>query len=177
TVETSTYSAESVAAPGGQVNMVTKSGTNQLRGTLWEFNRNNDLTQSYDAIANKSVTPPRLNRNQFGANIGGPVYIPKIYKGMDKTFFFFNWESGYAAVGSVAAYRIVPPAAVRTGDFSNIKNARTGAPIPVIDPNTGIQFPGNIIPQARLSPQTLAFLQFVPQPNTQNGTQNFLSSP
>ena len=76
-VETSTYSAESGAAPGGQVNMITKSGTNQLHGTLWEFNRNDDLTQSYDAIADKSVTPPRLNRNQFGANVGGPVCIPK----------------------------------------------------------------------------------------------------
>src|SRR5215475_2192276 len=97
-VETSTYSAESGAAPGGQVNMVTKSGSNQLRGTLWEFNRNNDLSQSYDAIAGKSVTPPRLNRNQFGANIGGPIYLPKIYKGKNKTFFFFNWEDGYAAV-------------------------------------------------------------------------------
>ena len=72
----------------------------QLHGTLWEFNRNNDLTQSYDALADQSVHPPRLNRNQFGANIGGPVYIPKVYNGNDKTFFFFNWESGYAAQGA-----------------------------------------------------------------------------
>ena len=57
--------------------MITKSGTNRLHGTLWEFNRNDELTQSYDAIAGKSVTSPRLNRNQFGANIGGPVWIPK----------------------------------------------------------------------------------------------------
>src|SRR6185312_8344149 len=153
--------------------MVTKSGTNQLRGTLWEFNRNNDLTQSYDAIAKKSATPPRLNRNQFGANIGGPVYIPKLYKGRDKTFFFFNWESGYAAVGSSPAYRIVPPAAARTGDFSKITNARTQTPFSIIDPTTGVPFGGNLIPQSRLSPQTLAFLQFVPQPNTQFGSQNF----
>ena len=99
-VQTSTYSAEYGGAPGGQVNMITKSGTNRLHGTLWEFNRNDQLTQSYDAIAGKSVTSPRLNRNQFGANIGGPVWIPKIYKGTDKTFFFFNWESGYAATGA-----------------------------------------------------------------------------
>jgi hypothetical protein len=93
-VQTSTYSAEYGGAPGGQINILTKSGTNQYRGTLWEFNRNDQLTQSYDAIAGKSVTSPRLNRNQFGANIGGPVWIPKLYKGADKTFFFFNWESG-----------------------------------------------------------------------------------
>ena len=72
-VETSTYSADLGGAPGGQVNMITKRGGNQLHGTLWEFNRNDALTQSYDAIAGKSVDPPRLNRNQFGANIGGPV--------------------------------------------------------------------------------------------------------
>jgi Carboxypeptidase regulatory-like domain len=108
-VETSSYSAESGGAPGAQVNMITKSGTNQLRGTLWEFNRNDALTQSYDAIAQQSVRPPRLNRNQFGANIGGPVFLPKIYNGKDKTFFFFNWESGYAAQGSSPGFRIVPP--------------------------------------------------------------------
>ena len=110
-VQTSTYSAEYGGAPGGQVNMITKSGTNRYHGTLWEFNRNDQLTQSYDAIAGKSVTSPRLNRNQFGANIGGPVWIPKLYNGKDKTFFFFNWESGYAAQGASSAFRIVPTAA------------------------------------------------------------------
>ncbi len=76
-VETSTYSAEAGGAPGGHVNIVTRRGGNQYRGTLWEFNRNDALTQSYDAIARKEVTPPRLNRNQFGANFGGPVKLPR----------------------------------------------------------------------------------------------------
>lgn len=176
-VETSTYSAESGSAPGAQVSMITKSGTNALRGTLWEFNRNNVLTQSYDAIAQKDVTPARLNRNQFGANIGGPVVLPKLYRGKDKTFFFFNWESGYAAQGSNAGYRLVPPAAIRTGDFSGITNARTGVPIAIKDPFSGLPFPNNIIPTSRLSPQAVTFLQFVPQPNTVNGAFNFLTTP
>jgi Carboxypeptidase regulatory-like domain/TonB dependent receptor len=176
-VETSSYSAESGSAPGAQVNMITKSGTNQLHGTLWEFNRNNDLSQSYDAIAGVSKTPPRLNRNQFGANIGGPVLIPKVYHGKDKTFFFFNWESGYAAQGASPAPRLVPPSAVRTGDFSNVTNARTGALIPILDPFAGTPFPGNIIPTSRLSPQSLTFLQFVPQPNTQAPGVNFFTTP
>src|SRR5947208_323344 len=85
-VQTSTYSAEYGGAPGGQVNMLTKSGSNHLHFTLWEFNRNDQLTQSYDAIAGKSVTSPRLNRNQFGANIGGPIWLPNLYHGKDKTF-------------------------------------------------------------------------------------------
>jgi hypothetical protein len=176
-VETSSYSAESGSAPGAQVNMITKSGTNQLHGTLWEFNRNNDLSQSYDAIAGVSKTPPRLNRNQFGANVGGPVFIPKVYHGKDKTFFFFNWESGYAAQGASPAPKLVPPTAVRTGDFTNVKNARTGALIPILDPSTGAPFPGNIIPTSRLSPQSLTFLQFVPQPNAQAAGVNFFTTP
>jgi hypothetical protein len=176
-VETSTYSAESGGAPGAQVNLITRSGTNDLHISLWEFNRNDALTQSYDAIAGKSITPPRLNRNQFGANIGGPVFLPKLYHGKDKTFFFFNWESGYAAQGSTPAYRIVPPAAIRTGDFTGLVNARTKAPIAVLDPFAGTPFPGNIIPTSRLSPQAVTFLQFVPLPNTVNGAQNYISTP
>jgi hypothetical protein len=173
-VQTSTYSAEYGGAPGGQVNMLTKSGTNAYHGTLWEFNRNDQLTQSYDAIANKSVTSPRLNRNQFGANFGGPVWIPKLYKGKDKTFFFFNWESGYAAQGGSASYRILPPVAMRGGDFSALKDAK-GNPVALKDPgNVGIV--NNVIPKSALSAQTLAFLQFEPLPNASNGSFNYLSN-
>ena len=174
-VQTSTYSAEYGGAPGGQVNMITKSGTNRLHGTLWEFNRNDQLTQSYDAIAGKSVTSPRLNRNQFGANVGGPIWIPKVYKGTDKTFFFFNWESGYAATGASSAFRIVPTQAMRNGDFSGLVDARTRAPIVLKDPlNIGIV--GNVIPKAALSKEALAFLAFEPLPNTSNGTFNFATT-
>jgi hypothetical protein len=173
-VQTSTYSAEYGGAPGGQVNIITKSGANALRGTLWEFNRNNQLTQSYDVIANKSTTPARLNRNQFGGNIGGPVVLPKLYKGQNRTFFF-NWESGYAAQGTTAAYRIVPPTAMRGGDFTNLATAK-GVAITLKDPlNAGIV--DNVIPKSRLSPQAVAFLNFQPSPNASNGTQNYLSTP
>lgn len=171
-VETSTYSAESGSAPGAQVSMITKSGANAVTGTLWEFNRNDALTQSYDAIANQSVKPGRLNRNQFGANIGGPVVLPKIYHGRDRTFFFFNWESGYAAQGATPTPLTIPPAAIRTGDFSQLVNAKTKAPIKVLDPFAGQPFANNLIPTARLSPQSLAFLQFVPQPNLNSTAVN-----
>ena len=175
-VQTSTYSGEYGGAPGGQVNMITKSGSNQLKGTLWEFNRNDQLTQSYDAIASKSVTSPRLNRNQFGANIGGPVWIPKIYHGKDKTFFFFNWESGYAAQGASPSYQIVPTEAQRNGDFRGLINSSTKQPIVLRDP-LGVGIVGNVIPKSLLSPQTLAFLNYEPLPNTlaPNGIQNYLT--
>ncbi len=124
-VETSNSSVESGGAPGGQVNMLTRRGGNQYRGTLWLFNRNDALTQTYDEIAQKSVAPPRLNRNQYGANIGGPVSIPKLYRGTDRTFFFFNWESGRLAQGAVSSLRLIPPDNIRTGDFRGLRDART----------------------------------------------------
>lgn len=173
-VETSSYSAESGGAPGGHINMLTKRGGNQFRGTLWEFNRNDALTQTYDAIAAKDLSNPRLNRNQYGANIGGPITIPKVYKGQDRTFFFFNWESGRLAQGAVPGYRTVPPDDMRSGDFTNLVNARTGAKIVLRDPlNVGIV--NNVIPKAALSAQSLAFLEFQAKPNTSNGTFNYLS--
>ena len=167
-VQTSTYSAEYGGAPGGQINMLTKAGSNAFRGTLWEFNRNNQLVQAYDAIAGKSVTSPRLNRNQFGANIGGPVLIPKLYNGKDKTFFFFNWELGYAAQGAAPQYRIVPTVAQRGGDFSAMT-------IKLKDP-LGAGIVNNIIPKSQLSATTAAFLNFEPLPNISNGVFNYLTT-
>ncbi len=175
-VETSTYSAEYGASPGGQVSILTRRGSNALRGTLWEFNRNDALTQTYDAIGGKNATSPRLNRNQFGANIGGPVYIPKIYNGKDRTFFFFNWESGRLASGAAAGYRLVPPAEMRNGDFSKLTNSRTGAPITLKDPlNIGIA--NNQIPRSLISQQAVTFLKYTPQPNTSVGNLNFINNP
>ncbi|MBL8291584.1 MAG: TonB-dependent receptor, partial [Bryobacterales bacterium] len=175
-VETSTYSAEYGASPGGQVSILTKRGGNQIRGTLWAFNRNDALTQTYDAIAQKDAVSPRLNRNQFGANVGGPVAIPKIYNGRDKTFFFFNWESGRLASGAAAGYRIVPPAEMRNGDFSNLVDARTGQKIVLRDPlNIGIV--NNQIPKQFLSEQATTFLKYTPQPNTRVGTFNYINTP
>ena len=174
-VETSTYSAATGAAPGGQISVLTKSGTNRLHGTLWEFNRNNALTSTYDAIANKDLKSPRLNRNQFGGNLGGPVIIPKIYKGENKTFWFFNTETGRLLTGAVPGYAIVPTQAQRNGDLSGLTNNK-GVPIVLKDPlNIGIT--GNVIPKAFLSPQALAFLQYEPLPNTLNGVFNFISTP
>ena len=177
-VETSTYSAESGSAPGAQVNMITKSGANALTGTLWEFNRNDAFTQSYDAIANKSVTAARLNRNQFGANIGGPVVLPKIYHGKDKTFFFFNWESGYAAQGAAPTPLTIPPAVIRTGELFSVSECKNQDADLGSRSLLGQPFAGNIIPASRLSQQSLAFLQFVPQPNL-NATaiNNYLTTP
>ena len=134
-VQTSTYSAEYGGAPGGQVNMITKSGTNRLHGTLWEFNRNDQLTQSYDAIAGKSVTSPRLNRNQFGANIGGPVWIAENLHGTGQDVLLLQLGirlRRHRAPPAPSAS--CPPRRMRNGDFSGLMDARTGAPIVLKDP-------------------------------------------
>ncbi len=175
-VETSTYSAEYGASPGGQVSILTRRGSNNFRGTLWEFNRNDALTQTYDAIKGADAVSPRLNRNQYGANIGGPVAIPKVYNGKDKTFFFFNWESGRLASGASAGYRIVPPAEMRAGDFSKLVDARTGQKIVLKDP-LGIGIVNNQIPKQFLSSQSTTFLKYTPGPNTSVGTFNYINTP
>ncbi|HEY1493840.1 MAG TPA: TonB-dependent receptor [Candidatus Solibacter sp.] len=173
-VETSTYSAESGGAPGGQVNMLTKHGGNSLHGTLWEFNRNSALTTTHDAIANTDVANAPLNRNQFGANISGPVWFPKLYNGKNKTFFFFNWESGYNAAGAVPSFRLVPTAAQRQGDLSGLKDNK-GVAILLKDPLGAGLLPNNQIPKSLLSPQAAGHLSFTPLPNTLNGAFNYLA--
>ena len=70
-VDTANSGTDTGAASGANVNLIIKSGTNKLHGTLFYFNRNNAFTQDYDVIANKSATAPRLNRNQYGGNVGG----------------------------------------------------------------------------------------------------------
>jgi hypothetical protein len=167
-VQSSTYSSEVGGSPGGQVNLSTKSGTNTLHGTLWEFNRNDAFT-ALNGFQPRfpGVKPPRLNRNQYGANIGGPVAVPKLYHGKDRTFFFFNWESGRQIAGSFGGAALVPPTALRTGDFSGIA-------APIVDPLTGSPFPGNVIPANRIAPYARRFLDgFVPAPNTNEPGINY----
>ena len=124
--------ANSVGSPGGQVNLSTRSGSNLVHGTAWEFNRNDAFT-ALNGFQPRfpGVKPPRLNRNQYGANLGGPVWIPKIYNGKNKTFFFFNWESGRQISGSFGGQALVPPAAFRSGNFSSSSAV-------IIDPTTRI---------------------------------------
>ena len=167
-VQSSTYSAEVGGAPGGQVNLTTKSGNNTVHGTAWWFNRNDAFT-ALNAFQPRfpGVKAARLNRNQYGLNIGGPVYLPKIYNGKDKTFFFFNWESGRQIAGSFGGTAFVPPAAQRSGDFSGIAAA-------IVDPANSQPFPGNRIPAARVAPYARKFLDgYVPLPNSGEAAINY----
>lgn len=163
-VQTLTVSAEFGFTSGGAINVVTKSGTNSLHGTLYEFVRND----AFDARNTFAATKPVLRYNQFGASAGGPIL-------KNRTFFFANWEEYRFRRGS-NLFATVPTARQRTGDFSDLFDS-AGRLIPVYDPDTTManpsgagfirtQFAGNVIPSNRLDPVALKVQnEFYPLPN------------
>ncbi len=167
-VLTSLYSTEYGRNLGSVINVTTRSGTNIIHGSAYEFLRNTALN------ARPFFNPKRgqNNQNQFGANVGGPVYIPKIYNGKDRTFFFGGWESSRqlnANSGAASILRIVPTVGMRGGDFAGRRI--------INDPATGQPFPGNLIPSSRINATSKAIQdQFVPQPNFSSGANNFFAA-
>jgi hypothetical protein len=161
----SPYSAE-YNRGGAFFNATTKPGTNRYHGVLFEFLRNDAL----DARNYFSLTRQRQKRNQFGGNLGGPLTIPHLYNGRDRTFFFFNFEGQRLRTGLVNN-PIVPSDARRAGNFSDLLSSnRLIYDRPLNGPPT--PFPGNIIPTSRLSPQALAIQQYYPRQNTTTGTNS-----
>ena len=147
-IQTSSYSAEYGRNRGATVNAVTRSGTNAFHGSLFEFLRN-DVFDARDFFAPER---PPFKRNQFGATLGGPVK-------KDQAFFFFAWESTRERGAPSTATFQVPSAAMRQGDFSEL--TRT-----IRDPLDSMPFPGNRIPESRLSRPAVAFLEkYTPLPN------------
>jgi hypothetical protein len=155
-IQSETYSAE-YGFSANQVNIVSKSGSNQLHGTAFEFLRND----AFDAKAPFQSALPELRQNQFGFVLGGPIYIPKVYDGRNKTFFMVNYEGWRIRRGINDSTFDVPIPAQLNGDFSASGLAlptpfgscipgQTQACLPV-DPTTGAAFPGNIVPSSRFS--------------------------
>jgi hypothetical protein len=167
-VQQSAYSAE-FSNVGGVLNAATKSGSNNLHGGLFEFLRNDKL-DARNFFANEREV---LKRSQFGGTLGGPLMIPKLYNGHDKTFFFVSYEGMRERQGLVFN-SIVPSAAIKGGDFR-------GAGVTIYDPLTTANgaraaFDGNMIPTERISQQALYFLKFIPDPNTSQGTFSYAPS-
>jgi outer membrane receptor protein involved in Fe transport len=160
---TNNYGAEYGRNTGAVVNAITKSGTNKLHGVLYEFVRNDAV----DARGFFSLETPKLRRNQFGATLGGPVWLPRLYKGHDRTFFFFSTEGVRERKEDTVSELIAPTALERQGDFS--LSARKPS-----DPLTRQLFPGNRIPQARFDPAARNLLNLlIPPPNTSTGQYIF----
>ncbi len=172
-VQSIVMSAEYGFTLGGVVNVATKGGANLLHGSLYEFMRNN-VMDSRNAF---SLTVPVLRYNQFGGSISGPIRIPKLYNGKDRTFFFFNYE-GFRQAGQSTSFSSVPTMEQRAGDFSGPGNfTSTGVPLIMYDPDTTkvnpagsgyvrTPLPGNIIPSSRFDPVAVNVLKFIAAPNT-----------
>jgi hypothetical protein len=148
--QTATYSAE-YGFSANQINIISKGGTNDLHGALFEFDRNN----YFDArnFFSENIAP--LRQNQFGFVANGPVYIPKLYNGKNKTFWMANYEGTRIRQGIDSFYN-VPTQSQLAGQFST----------PITDPTTGAPFPNNVVPQDRYSRLAkLGIQRFFPAPN------------
>jgi len=164
-VQTSNYTAEFGANAGGLTNMVTKSGTNQFHGTVYEFVRN-DLFDAANFFTDRAgEKKPPLRRNQFGATFGGPIRH-------GKTFFFGSYE-GFREARTTTLFDTFPSAAMHTGDFSELLNLPT--PIVIHDPFTGLPYPGNVIPPDKVLSVMPGYLdKYVPLPNRPGLANNFV---
>jgi len=155
-VMTSNYSAEFGQSSGAVMNMALKSGTRQFHGALYEFVRNS----AFDARAYNTLTKQKLTFNNFGFNIGGPIYIPgKFNASRDKLFFFAGGDFKRLRRGTPTVWN-VPLPVERAGNFSS----RAAAQQPR-DPSTGQIFPGGIIPASRISRNGKRLVDNYPVPN------------
>ncbi len=172
-------SAEFGRSSGSNVNIVIKSGSRNLHGSAYEYFRNDKLDAN-DFFANKQGTGKvPFRQNQYGVAIGGPVIIPKLYHGRDKTFWFFNWE-GFRARRGQTIISSFPSQSQRDGDFSDLGKPIFDPLTSQLGPNGEVvrqQFPGNIIPKARISPAITYMLNtMIPLPNRPGATNNFVNT-
>jgi hypothetical protein len=172
-VITAPYDAQYGRNGGGVISMVSKSGTNAFHGTAYEFLERPFLNAN--TWTNNAVHNPRSDTtlDEFGAVVGGPVLIPKLYDGKNRTFFFVGWE-GYLQNINLSTVISVPTQAQRNGDFSQTLNS-SGQQITIYDPSSGhlvgnnwvrTPFPGNVIPASRIDPVGRILANSYPLPNT-----------
>ncbi len=168
-----TMNSSAQFATPATVILTTKSGTNAVHGSFFETVRNN-----YFGIAKARQNPadyaaPPLNRNEFGGSIGGPIYIPKVYDGRNKSFFFYAYER-FSLRQKANQLVKVPTVAMRTGDFSGLVNS-AGILQQLYDPNSTqsaaekysrTPFPHNQIPITRISPLAKTLYAATPLPHT-----------
>jgi hypothetical protein len=168
-VQTGSTSAEYGSYLGVHINVVTKSGTNGLHGSISHFFQD-DALDSRGYFENRALPKNARRRNQFAMQVDGPVVLPKLYDGHNKTFFMGAYE-GVRSDAFSTPFNSVPTMLMRQGNFSEISTA-------IKNPLTGQTFPGNIIPLAQLSPVAVKLLEYYPAPNrtgTAPGVNNLQS--
>ena len=188
------YDSQIGRQAGGTIQMTLKSGTGKVHGSFYHFNQNNILNANLFHTNLAGGSKAVVHYNEYGATIGGPVWIPKVYNGKEKTFFFFNYN-GIRNSDPRFGIRSLPTEMERGGDFTQswttqvINGVRQTFPIQVYDPltvgpdtnGTRTLFPGMRIPASRLSKVAQNILGYVPLPNTPsdvtgNATNNFIPS-
>jgi len=199
TISTNSYSAEFGNSSGGVVNFTLRSGTNEFHGEVYDYLRNEKLNAA-DIDTNARCLPTdddcrnRDNRNNYGFNIGGPIYIPGFGEGTpvvrslkDRAFFFFHYE-GYRLREGQTRTITVPTLLMRNGNFSellntgdpNVRLINGGNPVLIYDPrqpsSTRTAFAGNIIPQSSIDPAGFAILQRYPLPTRAGILRNYDAS-
>lgn len=186
-VHTTMFDASLGNSNGGAVNITTRGGTNDFHGTAYLYKRWAALDANSWVNNRLGLAKPPVSYSQYGATFGGPVLIPKIYRGNNRTFFFFARERDKLA-NSVSRQSRVPSELERSGDFSQTLS-RTGTPFAIYDPATTVvtgtraerqPFAGNRIPTNRLDPTGVAVLKAFPLPNqavpVQIGRYNWAAS-
>jgi len=164
------YSAEYGNNGGAMINIVTKGGGREYAGTAYYFLRNEALNAA-NFFNNKAGLKRALYRfNYWGFNYGGPMPLPRFGEGgpallRGKAFFFFNLEKPHTITPTDPVFVTVPTALERIGDFSQSRNSSGAIPV-VLNPLTGLQFPGNKIPSGLINKSTQNLLNYFPLPNS-----------
>jgi hypothetical protein len=170
-IQTNSYDAQYGHTNGGIVNVSTKSGTNDLHGSVYGFWKRADWAANLFQNNAYGRERPPTTLNIYGFQVGGPVYVPKVFDGRNKLFFMMNYED-YFEEWPQPLQRSIPTPEMLQGDFSRMTNAQ-GQLIRIYDPLTAnagnnyarTPFPGNIIPASRVSPIAQNVLNYFPDPN------------
>ena len=185
-VLTGNFDAELGRSNAGQIRFVTKSGTTKYHGDAYEVIRNaafdaNSWSRNDSPLARQNANPPKQNYNDFGFDLGGPVFIPKKFNSDRSKLFFFVAEEWVRRRYDDDTTGTVPTAAMRTGDLSyllNPKNTFFGKTRVATNPATGQPYPNNVIPSSQLSAQGAAILNAypLPTPGFAQGAANWIQT-
>jgi hypothetical protein len=180
-IQTNSYDAQYGKTSGSVMNAVLKSGSNGIHGSLYEFYRRNWLDANSFQNNARGADKDGHSLDQYGALVSGPVVLPKIYNGRNRTFYMTNFER-YVENSPQPLVLSVPAPEMREGDFSKLKD-KLGRQYVIYDPATGfynssnvfdrLPFAGNIIPPSRINPISKKIISYFPNPNTTTAGEDY----
>ena len=177
-VLTSSYEPQYGSTTSGQITAITKSGTDRFHASVFEYFQHDSLNANQWGASDKS----KLEKHNFGANVGGPLKVPGLWSNSVKTYFYVNVEAYRQEGGANRPTLSIPSLKERAGDFSDWRDS-DGNLIPIYDPATTRivdgevvrdPFPGNVIPANRISPLAQEWIRYLPQPTSDGPLNNYL---